>query len=503
MLITGPAQWGQFYHDYYAVADLYELPAETASNTAQGLDGVILLAERCLVPPDDPASLVVQTDIRGRLLVERDLGASGDPRLQVFRIDLATGTQTFLGLTPYFSFPAFTVSPGRTRVLDGYGYGNSDVWELDDGTTSLDGMAENATFVGEDVYYDNGLPPRYQTPHLWRLAAGGQPELLEHNVRLKQTVPTDRGPRLFLEREIATQDAMPNYRHLLFDPLTQQELALPVAGVLPVNWFFAPASPDGHWLALAEDKVTLFNWVTSETQEFDDSADSFSGWEWRPGRNELWLSMSDATLRIWKPGAGVTTPPAAPPLQNYRAPDGSHSVFTRDGNYWFSGIRPGDGPSAQPALYVGSADDPSAPTFQITPAGALTISHWELADGRIMAGAWTTNEYRKDYYLVDPRTGSLQTLAINGLMVTVGQTRALAYVDWQTGLGTGDLCLIDLATGTQTLLANNVYAADVDPGTHADVPMGTDTLAPGTRIAFLVRDRLASPYDGLWVTELP
>ena len=88
-------------------------------------------------------------------------------------------------------------------------------------------------------------------------------------------------------------------------------------------------------------------------------------------------------------------------------------------------------------------------------------------------------------------------------MVALGHTRALAHVNWENGPGTGDLCLIDLATGAQTLLAENVYAAAVDTGIHADVPAGTDALAPGTRIAFLVRNRMDSPYDGVWVAELP
>jgi hypothetical protein len=34
-------------------------------------------------------------------------------------------------------------------------------------------------------------------------------------------------------------------------------------------------------------------------------------------------------------------------------------------------------------------------------------------------------------------------------------------------------------------------------------PPGTDPLAPGTRIAFLLRNRLESRDDGLWVAELP
>ena len=108
-----------------------------------------------------------------------------------------------------------------------------------------------------------------------------------------------------------------------------------------------------------------------------------------------------------------------------------------------------------------------------------------------------------DGKVVDPDTGASQSFVINGQVVALGHTRALALVDWQIDRKTGDLCLIDLATGAQTLLAKNVYTVAVDPGTHADVPPDIDALAAGTRIAFLVRNPFASPYDGLWVAELP
>jgi hypothetical protein len=362
----------------------------------------------------------------------------------------------------------------------------------------LGGSASDATFVGEDVYYDGSQLLGSVTPDLWRLAPDGQPELLDHNARLYATFTTDQGPRLILERDLAPQDAPTrDYRYFLFDPAAR-EFYLPWANsalVEPADP--ALASPDGHWLVFSAlagglwTTLTLFNWVTSETQEI--CASGCSSWEWRPGHEELWLTITDGTLGVWKPETGVTAMPVAP-VQNAQAP--------RDGNYWFS-LRPGREPGGRPALYVGSADDPAGPAYQVTPAGAQIYSHWELADGRILAGAWTTTDDRKDYYLVDPSTGASQGFAVNGLLVALGHTRALAHVNWEAGLGTGDLSLIDLATGAQTLLGQDVYAAAVDPGTHADVPPGTDALAPGTRIAFLVRNRMDSPYDGIWVAELP
>ena len=88
-------------------------------------------------------------------------------------------------------------------------------------------------------------------------------------------------------------------------------------------------------------------------------------------------------------------------------------------------------------------------------------------------------------------------------MVAVGKTRALALLQWEGGRNSGALTLIDLVSGAQTLLAEDVYLATVDPGHFAAVPPDTDLLVPGTEIAFLSRGRFASPYDGLWVTRLP
>jgi hypothetical protein len=340
------------------------------------------------------------------------------------------------------------------------------------------------------------------------VAPDGQPELLDHNTRLFTTFATDQGFRLILARDFAPADAsLPDYRYSFFDPATLQESPFSSEAVPDYLWEPSAvlASPDGHWLAFLSaitttaDTLTLFNWVTSEAQQIDVS--DCSAWEWRPGHEELWLTINDGTLRIWRPETGVIAMPVAP-VQNARAPNGTFSIFTSDGNYWFS-MRPGQESSDEQALYVGSADDPAGPAYQVTPAGAQIYSHWELADGRILAGAWTTFGDRRDYYLVDPSTGASQGFAVNGLLVALGHTRALAHVNWEAGLGSGDLSLIDLATGAQTLLAQDVYAAAVDPGVHADMPTGTDALATGTRIAFLVRNRIDSPYDGVWIAELP
>ncbi|MDB4983292.1 MAG: hypothetical protein JWM82_4044, partial [Myxococcales bacterium] len=60
------------------------------------------------------------------------------------------------------------------------------------------------------------------------------------------------------------------------------------------------------------------------------------------------------------------------------------------------------------------------------------------------------------------------------------------------------LALLDFETGAITTLAENVDRFAIEPA-----PTGGDPLAPGLRVAALVRARIASPYDGLWTMTLP
>ena len=171
-------------------------------------------------------------------------------------------------------------------------------------------------------------------------------------------------------------------------------------------------------------------------------------------------------------------------------------MFTRDGKYWFSR----DGMST---VHIGSADDPTAPVFPLHPDGSQIGAYWETHDGRLLVGASTTDDNRQDIYLIDPQARTARALATGGHLVVPGHTRALAILNWESSRLAGDLVLIDLASGEQTLLAENVYAAAVDPGQTADVSPDADRLASGTRVAFLTRSRLESPYDGLWLATLP
>src|SRR5581483_5033688 len=104
-----------------------------------------------------------------------------------------------------------------------------------------------------------------------------------------------------------------------------------------------------------------------------------------------------------------------------------------------------------------------------------------------------------DDLLVDPATGASRLIASGGYVVAVGATRVFALLHFVAGSGTGDLTLIDLDTGRQTLVAENVAGYSLERA-----PTGPgDPLAPGLRVAYLVRNRIASPWDGVWVATFP
>jgi hypothetical protein len=504
LLVTGPAQDLGLDYAHDRVAGLYLIPDAAVSGgvgMGQGLSGASLLAEHEPMPWD-PTEYVATTDIRGRLLVGDFIEASSG--LNSSRFDLATGIQEDLvGISAWPDYPFITLSPGRKRAY----FGQRDGMLCDlNGECSWLSNAYHGIFVGEDFYYSEYYYTGNQPLHVWRFTPYGRPEAVGQNVTIDFAFATDQGPRIVLKPTSVTQNATAA-PELLFDPRTQLETPLPPSvGTFPVtspSSPFSPASPDGHWLvSSSEGKLAFFNWLTSEVSKTNDVTSEYTThWEWRPGHDELWFAAADGTLRVWKPDAPLAAT-LSMPMASLLAPTKAPHLFTSDGRYWFF-CRPGDQDDLLPAVFVGSADDPNRPAYQITPAGTQVASHWELADGRLLVGAYTTSDLRSDYYLIDPDTGISQSFPIHGQVISVGHTRALAIVNWDLARNAGDLHLIDLETQEQTLVAENVYAAAVDPGIHAEVPPGTDALAAGTRIAFLYRHRIDSPYDGLWVTELP
>ena len=178
-------------------------------------------------------------------------------------------------------------------------------------------------------------------------------------------------------------------------------------------------------------------------------------------------------------------------------------MFTRDGSFALTVEYRLEHNSVMSTFSIGSADDLAAPRMVLNRDGNQLKSLWETRDGRVLAGIGQSQSDRQDILLVDPSTGASRLMGSGGHVVAVGKTCMLALLGWESSRGTGDLTLVDLATGEKTVLAESVFSVAVDPGPSADVSPDADPLASGTRVAYLVRDRLESPYDGLWVARLP
>lgn len=513
VLVTGPADSSvSWYSTTYSVAPLYLVPEPSAAGPVGGLASAKLLASRSTY---DFAPF--PTDSLGRLLGRFYSPSASSPLFEIERVNLQTGIQEYLGLVPSDpSQPTITLSPGRTRLIVG-GNGDFTVYDLDRAGTYFSTSWAHPTFVGEDLYLSlystilSGDTP-FVVADLFRLKAYGQLEKVFASAALVSAFPTAQGTRLLLN--VATELAPLTTSYVLLDPETLQATPFLSGGdetVLSAGW--APASPDGQWLPVvllpasvppdqSADAWSLgfVNLTTNEIRTTGFSLGSVYGpvgGQWRPGHDEFWFAAYDGTLRVWKPDSRVTSFSALP-FAYYQSPSGQKSFFTPDGNHWFSSSAT-DGS----AVFVGSADAPEGPVYGVNPSGTDTYSYWPLSDGRLLVGVEIPHVWLGDYFIVDPATGASQAFANSVFVVAVGNNRALVLFNWELQSGSGDLTLVDLETSHQIVLAEGVYSVAVDPGISAAVPPGSDALAPGTRVAYLLRNRIASPYDGLWIAELP
>jgi hypothetical protein len=495
------------------LADVYHFPVVAGSATLQGLLDVPLIDKDFVLQGGDASTYAFSTDSRGRPVYLRYVQGppQGSDSLSVVRFDWTTGRAAFVG-NPSRSTNGngFLISPGRTRIfagllaeLDGW----ADLGSIDD---------TQGAFLGEDFYYvSTPTTSRSGRTSLGRSKPGAKAELLLASTGPLQltSIQGDRVPQIL----ICVGSGMLGYQpcggfgevpSMLFDT---QRLVASVLPPHPADLEFVSASGNGRWLLFTSNPnhtsgqdtdvgLFLFDWTSGVTATVDSSSFGLpinGAGEWRPGHEELWFYfyLVDTHFGRWTPESGFELKSGGP-VAVTRLPEGTSSMFTRDGKYWFSW-------DALRTVYVGLADDPTAPGFPLHPDGTQVSAFWETNDGHFWVGASTTDQNRQDIYLIDPQARTSRTLATGGHLVVPGRTRALAILNWESSRLAGDLVLVDLASGEQTMLAENVYAAAVDPGKTADVPMDADRLAPGTRVAFLTRSRLESPYDGLWVATLP
>src|SRR3569623_540438 len=307
----------------------------------------------------------------------------------------------------------------------------------------------------------------------------------------------------------------------VLDPDTREEQSLPAAtgsvrSISPSGRFLfmvrvpdlssgPPAPPTNIDAPSAETPgdqiaISLFDRAlgTSQSATLAELSASY----WRPGHDALRCVATApgeprSSLWRWVPAGD---PAAVLPGQYPVIPitsDAGQWPFTRDGQFLltFDGTSQTD----KPTIVLRDAGAPTTALMVLNPTGTGVHDVRQLPDGRLIVSDWITDANQADIYLVDGAAGTMSPLAHGGNVVAAGATRVEAPLDWVVAGGAGSLSLIDLATGASTLLAENVHAVDVEaPGGP-----GVYRLAPGTRVAYISRNRVASPYDGLWLVSLP
>jgi len=502
-----------------AVADVYAFAYADAQSPVESLSGQQAIVENVELPMGDPTSYVFATDSRGRLVfVQRRVDGDWD---DIWRLDLSTGQLDDVGLNVWMdSSPSFIFSADRSRVFAG---SPGDGVVLGDGTSDALGWVNPpAVFVGNDLYY--------VSPAASATAASTSPATVVERSRpgAKPEIVASSSGRLSLDPVVGEQTPQVLLSLVtdagraplaLLDTSTLRSAPLP-ASQDPVQYM--SASNNGSWLlfvtpgeggqaATTALAYVLYNWVFQASYRIVGSAPSASlGVEsqWRPGHDELWFALGPyaAYFGVWAAGvspSSYTSVVDKGSLSTFPWADGRKSTFTSDGAFVVLVEHRLKDNVGITTFSIGPADNLAAPRTVLNPEGFDLKSLWETTDGRVLAGVGEWNSDRQDILLVDPSNGSSRLVGAGGHVVTVGKTRMLALLNWESARLAGDLMLVDLATGSQTVLAESVYAVALDPASFADVSPDADRLAPGTRVAYLVRDRLESPYDGLWVARLP
>jgi hypothetical protein len=401
-----------------------------------------------------------------------------------------------------FLFPLYSDSGDRVFGTDGNSGGSASatgtLTEPDGSTMTFDVAVSNAwgqtyTFFGEDFYY---VTPQKDLMHI---PPSGAPEKLAAGIDGFSWFSPPSGI-LILNRP--TSDPMVEQSSVL-DLATVQETAL------PFNAISGPAggggnaslSPDRRWILHVESDAGVFDFFdyrsgTLQAVPSPAPVGIYPGYSWRPGTSQVWAQMGDYQM----PSIWIITPDAAPVLVGTTRFEGVSSprmpinwAFTADGKYWFSTESSGD--VMYPVVQIGDADDPTGPRRDLAPTGMHVDRYWPLGDGRLLTTVFTNDVDRADLMAFDPRTGDDRLLGEKGRVAEVGKTRVLGLLHFQGG--NADLTAIDVGTGEQTILAPEFAV------TAFAEPQGDDLVAPGTRAVYEFEARSPSPYDGIWVVNVP
>jgi hypothetical protein len=505
LLVTSPAQGKASGAIPLPVSDLYAVPLAASSGAVSGQPA--LLVAGFLGDSSAPINSTMPTDSLGRLVVVQVPPTSGLPiPYNVLRVDVGAGTQEPLahgsasgGLS---SAGAFRLSPARTEVCVDAA---SALFALDGGSRPLAVPCSYPTFVGEDLYYVYAATRPLGTVcgterGICRLGADGTSGLVWASTSISslRALASNGAGKLL----IAMSPNSGGSDYLLLDGETRALAPLPPE---TQGGRLGTVSPDTRWLGFVSQvdqgggsaqSWFLFDWTTgARVAAAVNLLGQIAGESvWRPGHDEYWLDdpFADQFAVVKLEGSATT---GAADVRYYPGP--FPDAFLPDGNYWYYFY----GNEA----FVASADRPDAPHLSICQKSAVPDAPVQIADGRLLvqSQAIVDNRLPKDIAIVDPDTGGRRAVCSGCKLVALGESRALLLLDWAVAEQTGSLALVDFVSLARTPLAESVYAVAVDRGTSADVPAGTDALAPGIQVAFLVRNRLRAPYDGLWLVRLP
>jgi hypothetical protein len=453
-----------------------------------------------------------RSDTLGRLWLDRQtftpsvtVAGNFDENDELLRVDPATSTTESFG-----GFATAGFSPDRTRMWftppEGRLFGNVGATLVGvDGSQLV--LPATPVFVGDDLFFFSGHDRLVHRP------PGSQVnELVLSDVAAFTPFDSARGPLLVLARTPSIQGIVLQ-KTSIYDVTTKTEVLVPLPETLfPAQYLpspsgryllvLGPPSGTGSALDLIFDRDTgvITGPVVVPPLVNSDSP------RWRPGHEELWLLGLDNVLR-WRPGgvpepvgpaeAEFTFPPLVSDLPQEIQVNKGQPLFTPDGTFRVV-MPPTSKVTGHDPVSLQLADDPTAPPLLLNGVGTMVTGLWPLRDGRVLVEVATADSGRNDINLVDPVTRTSRALSHTGYVLTTGRDRCLAVVRVVDTGSSGDLVLLDYATGAETLIAQNVFYDAIDTS-----PAPDDELAAGTRLVYLVRNRIASPYDGVWATELP
>jgi len=285
----------------------------------------------------------------------------------------------------------------------------------------------------------------------------------------------------------------------LLDTTTLVETPLP-DGLL--YQYASRPSPSGRWLIVYQESQDPTERYGSVAELLDTATGTIEALEpafsnsgaWRPGHDELWSTFLDdpqhavlpsqASLLIKKPGIVTVTVPGV-----------YFTRFSSDGASYFMRGSPLD--AQESSDLVGLADDPAGPRFAAVPAGSSLVNTWPAGDGRVLDEATAGLDNFESSYVqfVDPHNGAAQLVGERGVLSAVGTTRALGI--YHVSFLRGDLTTTDFATGRSTVLAAEFAEAAVAE------PQGADPYPPGGRIVYQFVSHFDSPWNGLWMANVP